>query len=125
MATSYVWARIAQIEARQERFLIRQKLQKTLSYRWLPLNLDPLQGLKFTFLPCTIKFNDQLQCIWLVEIPKEHPTFIKLIISPDLCLGPRTEVFVYHSSKLLKPILNAILYEHSHCKVNLTTIHTY
>ena len=124
MASSYVWARIEQIEARQERFLIRQKLQKSLSYRWLPLNLDPLQGLKFTFLTCTINFNNQLHCIWQVDVPTQHPTFIKLIISPEYCLSPKTEVFVYHSSKLLKPILNAILYEHSHCKVNLT-IHNY
>ena len=48
MASSYVWARIEQLEAHQERLFIRQKLQKSLSYRWLPLNLDPLQGFKFT-----------------------------------------------------------------------------
>ena len=110
MASSYVWARIEQLEARQERLFIRQKLQKSLSYRWLPLNLYPLPGLKFTFLPCTINFNEQLHCIWQVDVPKQHPTYIKLTISPEFCFASQSSFF-YQSSYLLKTILNAILYE--------------
>ena len=114
MTSSYTWTRIDAIEARQEKLLIKQRIRNILACRNCPL-----VPFKFIYFPTTTLFyKSELYQISVVEI-SNLKTHLTLTITRNGSFQPRHEVIIHQSSKMLRPLLEAILYETPHIDINL------